>query len=117
MSPKLRPPMMRWMSWSKKLVTLRSPSPMKKFTVTRPPLPTSASFTFGVSSSGSTTAMPSGSVSSSRVTVYSALRSGTPTRHWPFSSVSTSCLPPGPSMVRWTPSSGSPSSWTFPLTR
>ena len=60
MSPKFSPVMRRWTSWSTKLVTLRTPSPMKKLTVTRPPGPTSASFTFGVSSSGSTTAMPVG---------------------------------------------------------
>ena len=49
--PKLRPCTSRCRNWSKKLVTLRSPSPMKKLTITRPPRPTSTSFTFGVSSS------------------------------------------------------------------
>ena len=61
--------MTRWTSWSKKLVTLRVPSPMKKSILSLPPGPTWASLTFGVSSAGSTTAMPSPSVSSSRVTV------------------------------------------------
>ena len=60
--PKLKPLITRCTNWSKKLVTFRSPSPMKKLTETRPPGPTWTSFTFGVSSPSSTTAMPSGRV-------------------------------------------------------
>jgi hypothetical protein len=114
MRPKLMPWTRRWTSCVAKALDSRSPSPMKKLTAF------GANGTFGVtslvsgvSSSGSSSVMPSGSVSTSRTTVYSA-DSGTLTCHWPRGPVSTVCGPPGPSTVMETPSMASPSFWTLP---